>query len=76
MVESSGENIREEKNSSEGNTNIENMGEYFEWVCNRCKWGARGYDKDAIVKISKRHNELGCGEFASEVESKGLRIDN
>jgi len=32
MVESSGENIREEKNSSEGNTNIENRGEYFEWV--------------------------------------------
>jgi hypothetical protein len=75
MVESSGEGAREE-NSGEENTNIESKGEYFEWICSRCKWGARGYDKSAIVNISRRHNELGCRQFASEVESKGLRIDN
>ena len=50
MVESSGENIREEKNSSEDNTNIENRGEYSEWVCNRCKWGARGYVESLPLK--------------------------
>jgi len=75
MVESSGEDIREENLSGES-TDIESKAEYFEWICSRCKWGARGYDKDAIIKISTRHNELGCKEFASEVESKGLRIDN
>ena len=75
MVESSGEGTREENSSGE-NMNIENKGEYFEWICSRCKWGARGYDKSAIVNIRRRHNELGCRQFASEVESKGLRIDN
>jgi hypothetical protein len=55
---------------------IENKGEYFEWICSKCKWGARGYDKDSIMKIGRRHNELGCRQFASEVESKGLRLDN
>jgi hypothetical protein len=75
MVENSGGETRE-KNSSAGTTNIENRGEYFEWICSRCKWGARGYDKNAIMDISRRHNELGCRQFASEVESKGLRLDN
>jgi hypothetical protein len=75
MVETSREDTKE-KNSIGESTNIDNKGEYFEWICSRCKWGARGYNRDAIVKISTRHNELGCREFASEVESKGLRIDN
>jgi hypothetical protein len=75
MVEVSGKESRKE-NSGEQNTDIENKGEYFEWICISCKWGARGYDKGAIMKISRRHNELGCRRFASEVESKGLRIDN
>lgn len=74
MVKSSEENIQ--KYPGEENMDIENKGEYFEWICSKCKWGARGYDKDAIMKISRRHNELGCSQFASEVESKGLRIDN
>ena len=76
MVESSGEEETREENSGEENTNIENKGEYFEWICRRCKWGARGYDKSAILNISRRHNELGCRRFAFEVESKGQRIDN
>lgn len=75
MVESRREDTKEENSSGESK-NIEKKGEYFEWICSRCKWGARGYDKEAIVKISTRHNELGCREFASEVESKGQRIDN
>jgi hypothetical protein len=75
MVESSVKETREE-NSGEENLNIENKGEYFEWICIKCRWGARGYDKSAIVDIGRRHNELGCIQFASEVESKGLRIDN
>jgi hypothetical protein len=75
MVESSGKETREENLGGE-NTDIENKGEYFEWICTRCKWGARGHDKGAILKINRRHNELGCRQFASEVESKGLRIDN
>jgi hypothetical protein len=79
MVKSSEENIQKypgEENMGEENMDIENKGEYFEWICSKCKWGARGYDKGAIMKISRRHNELGCSQFASEVESKGLRIDN
>jgi hypothetical protein len=75
MMESSGEETGEENSSGE-NSNVKNKGKYFEWICSRCKWGARGYDKIAIVNISKRHNEIGCRRFASEVESKGLRIDN
>jgi hypothetical protein len=65
-----------EISSSEENSNIENKDQYFEWICNKCKWGARGYDKGAIVNISRRHKEIGCKQFASEVESKGQRIDN
>jgi hypothetical protein len=84
MVKSSEENIQKypgeenmgEENMGEEKMDIENKGEYFEWICSKCKWGARGYDKGAIMKISRRHNELGCSQFASEVESKGLRIDN
>ena len=75
MVESNGEETGEENSGGE-NTNIRDNGEYFEWICSRCKWGARGYDKSAIVYISRRHNKLGCRQFASEVESKGLRIEN
>lgn len=75
MIESSGEETREENSGGE-QMNIEKKGEYFEWICSRCKWGARGYDKSAIINISRRHNELGCRRFACEVESKGLRIDN
>lgn len=75
MNESSREETGEENSSGE-NSNVKNKGEYFEWICSRCKWGARGYDKIAIVNISRRHNEIGCRQFASEVESKGLRIDN
>jgi hypothetical protein len=65
-----------EENSSGENASISNKGEYFEWICSRCKWGARGYNKNAILNIIRRHNEIGCRRFASEVESKGLRIDN
>jgi hypothetical protein len=75
MVESGGKETRE-GNSGGENLNIENKGEYFEWICSKCRWGARGYDKSAIVDIRRRHNELGCRQFASEVKSKGLRIDN
>jgi len=75
MVESAGKETREENSGGE-NLKIENKGEYFEWICSKCRWGARGYDKSAIVDIGRRHNELGCRQFASEVESKGLRIDN
>jgi hypothetical protein len=75
MVESGGKETRE-GNSGGENLNIENKGEYFEWICSKCRWGARGYDKSAIVDIGRRHNELGCRQFASEVKSKGLRIDN
>lgn len=74
MTENNRENNRE-KSSSKDETNIENKGEYFEWTCSKCSWGARGYDKDAIAKISERHNKLGCRGFASEVESKGLPMD-
>jgi hypothetical protein len=74
-MENNGEDIRRLKTPCKDEINIENKGEYFEWTCSKCNWGARGYDKDAITTISKRHNKLGCREFASEVESRGLRID-
>jgi hypothetical protein len=45
-------------------------------VCDKCKWGARGYDKMAIIDIKKQHDELGCKEFISMIESRGKRIDN
>ena len=68
--------IYRKKDPGEEIANVANKGEYFEWICGRCKWGARGYDKDAIMIISKRHDKLGCRQFASEIESNGLRIDN
>ena len=73
-MENNGEDTRH-KTSCKDEINIENKGEYFEWTCSKCNWGARGYDKNAITTISKRHNKLGCREFASEIESKGLPMD-
>jgi len=72
------------KNGEKGGEMIEDFnksipkkaGEYFEWVCDKCKWGARGYDKMAIIDMKKQHDELGCKEFVSMIESRGKRIDN
>jgi hypothetical protein len=51
-------------------------GEYFEWVCDKCKWGARGYDKMAVIDMKKQHDELGCKEFISMIELRGKRIND
>lgn len=32
---------------------------YFEWMCDNCKWGARGYDEKALIDLKKQHDELG-----------------
>jgi hypothetical protein len=49
---------------------------YFEWTCDRCKWGARGYDEKALIDIKKQHDELGCKEFISMIELRGKRIND
>ena len=51
-------------------------GEYFEWVCDKCKWGARGYDKMGIIDMKEQHDELGCKEFISMIESRGRKLEN
>jgi hypothetical protein len=70
---------RENNNNNQANKcendMVEKKGKYFEWTCDKCGWGSRGYDEDAIISIKKRHDILGCEEFASEVQSKGVRID-
>jgi hypothetical protein len=58
------------------NNNNISKGTYFEWICEKCKWGARGYDQKAIMDIKSQHDKLGCKEFISMVESKGKRIEN
>jgi len=49
---------------------------YFEWMCDSCKWGARGYDENALIDIKRKHDELGCNEFISMIELGGKRIND
>jgi hypothetical protein len=49
---------------------------YFEWMCDNCKWGARGYDEKALIDLKKQHDELGCKEFISMIELRGKRIND
>ena len=49
---------------------------YSEWMCDSCKWGARGYDEKALIDIKTKHDELGCEEFISMIELRGKRIND
>jgi len=60
--------------SKEMNRNIQRKEKYFEWVCQKCGWGAKGYDENAILESNKHHDTLGCKKFASFMESKADRI--
>jgi hypothetical protein len=65
--------MSEDISSSSG---IAKKGAYFEWVCDKCRWGARGYDEKTIVDIRKQHDGLGCKEFISMIELRGKRIND
>ena len=59
---------------SEDGNSISKRGVYFEWMCNKCRWGARGYDQKGIFDIKNQHDRFGCKEFISMIESKAKRI--
>ena len=63
--------MSEDVNSHNG---ILKKGAYFEWICEKCRWGAGGYDEKAIIDVKNQHDRLGCKEFISMVESRGKRI--
>ena len=71
MVERSGKETREENSGGE-NLNIENKGEYFEWICSKCRWGARGYDKSAIVDIGGIQGYMDDDEYFFDDEEEAF----
>jgi RNase P subunit RPR2 len=61
-------------NGDDGSEAMEKKENYFQWTCDKCGWGARAHHEQDIIKIKKQHDELGCKEFASMIESQARRI--